>query len=186
MRSLRGVFGGSRGFTLIEMILSICIASIVLASFYSIYSYSLTASNYIDLQDEILLNGRYAIEFIKEEISSADRIICSSKIKNLDSTYPDNIGFVIMKYENKEYNYSTYYLKNNELVRIARNKLTDTYPTCSDLQGYNQVTTMVVNIDKTFFNSYDNVINLYLDMGKDNKNMITFKSTIYIQCLTDF
>lgn len=196
MSGIESVYQKNRGFTLIEIIIGITIASIVVASLCVLLGFSINAASYGDMEDEILLNGKFGMEYIKDKIQKADLIISSDKIKDLNTNYPSNIGFVILNIDlikpqneklnvNKVYNYSTYYIKDNKLVRIARDNATSTYPTWSKLQGYNEVCEMVLSMKETNIDFENKIINLSLSMGKESE-ILELKSTIFIRCSVDY
>lgn len=191
MWSIRRLFRNSNGFTLLEMVLVICTLLILVTSLFSILNYSIRVWNYGELEDEVFLNGSFGLEFIKEEISCAERIISPDKIKNMNKTYGNHIGFVIMNHEvisnSDNYNFITYYLNgSNEIVRIAINKGTKTYPSIDQLKGYNVICSHVLSIDKTNMDLENKIINLNLTMGKEEKYIRDFKSTIFLRTIVDF
>src|SRR5690554_1174489 len=94
--SLRHQFQNRKGLTLIELILGIGLLSIILSSFFSIINISTKYATFTEIEDEILLNGRFAIDYLKGEMEEANKIIPSDKIEGLNALYPKNIGFVIM------------------------------------------------------------------------------------------
>lgn len=193
-------FQRNKGYLLLELVISISITMILIISLYSMFEFTTTTTALGETMDEVLLNGRYGIEYIKEEISYADLIICSSKIKNLNVLYPSNIGFVIMQdlknyipkaYENKEeykyrYRFITYYLTGNKLQRISCNKDSPIYPEVKYMTGHNVVCESVLSILDSNVDFENKLINLSLSMGKDNKEMHKFKSTDFINCNTDY
>src|SRR5699024_9682374 len=127
--------------------------SILATSFLSLLNYVNHLIYIGDKEDEVLLNGKYGFEFIKKEVSSADKIIPSYRIENLNFQYPSNIGFVILTISQEDrkdnYNYSTYYLREDELRRISTNQDSSKYPKSNDFSGYNQICTRVVDLSKT-------------------------------------
>ena len=95
MFNLKHGYLNKKGFTLLELILGIGIMSLLIITFYTILTFNLKVNEKALLEDEILLNGRYILEYIKGEINSADKIIVSDKFEGLDGKFPNNIGFVI-------------------------------------------------------------------------------------------
>lgn len=179
----------NRGFTLIEVILSLAICSLIIVPIFSILDFSIDACIIGEEKDELMLNGRYAIEYIKNEIRSADKIISSDKIKGLKIKYPTNIGFVIMIVEgennNKTYRYITYHTKNNKLVRLACSRLDSNYPSYIYFDGNNELCEFVDNIDDSKLDTENSMI--YLDFKfKYNKEKLELKSDIYIRCPIDY
>ncbi len=182
-----------KGFVLSELIIVIGIYSIFLASFYSILDITNKSMIFADNEDEILLQGRYIIDYIKNEVKEADMIIASYNILNLDSTYPENIGFVLLEDKgesnipiNQRYRFYTYYLKNDKLIRISTNKDTSDYPIASDLRGFNEMCEDVLSINDTNMDFENKLLELRLSFGKDGKEAHCFKSTTFINNIVDY
>ncbi len=193
MKNLKVAFQKNKGFTLIEFILGFSLTTLLLSSIFMIFNYSTNISQMGNEMDEILLNGRYAVEYIKGEIMSADKIICSSKFNELNYRYPTNIGFVILHItknnrtkDKYKYNYITYYVENNELKRIACEGLEDRYPKGEYFSGFNQVCTLMVDLSKTQLDTKNSLIYLHLTIGEKLKKSMDFKSTIYIRCPIEY
>lgn len=164
--------------------------SIVTTTFYSMLIFSMNSSSTGDLYDEILINGRYGIEYIKEEISKADKIIPIDKVKMISNSHKDNLGFVIYTEDikpsgNNEYKYISYYLGDNKLYRIAFTKNTKGLPNAFDKPGYNIVCDYVVSIDGSNVDFDKGIISLKIAVGLDDKIYHKYKSTIAIRCPID-
>jgi len=192
MLKFRHFSQGKKGFTLIELLLWISLFSIIFMAFFSVLEYVNNLVRIGDREDEILSSARYGIEYIKGEILSADRIIPIYKFEGLNSKYHNIFDFVILKIteiktdnniENKyNYNYATYYLKNDELIRIAINKETELLPNASEFSGHNQICTFVMDIDETELLISDRIIRLQLTMGDNKRVSNNFKTKIYLNC----
>jgi hypothetical protein len=144
-----------------------------------------------EMYDDILLNGRYGLEYIKDEIKRADRIVPVSKIKVIDNSHPDNLGFVIVQeYINSngrmEYKYISYYLGDKNINRVAYTKDNNSYPNKVDNAGYNFICDYVVSIDGTSVDFDKGIINLDIGVGADNKVYHNYKSCISIRCPIDY
>lgn len=179
-----------KGFSLIEFIVSFGIISIVISTIYSMLFFSMNSSSMGELYDEILLNGRYGIEYIKEEVKKADKIIPVSKIKLIENAQPNNLGFVILQ-ESKDskgetvYRYICYYLGDKNINRVAYTKNNIGYPNKTDDVGYNIVCDYVLSIEGTNADFDKGIINLDIAMGLDKKVYHNYKSTIAIRCPID-
>lgn len=175
------------GFTLIELLLSLAISSIIVVTLYSILKFTITACKIGDMEDEILLNGKYAIEYIKKEIQTADAIIAIDKFEGLRDEYEKNIGFVILHYfpkDNLKYNYSTYYHKDNGIYRIGTNVDSELYPKASSFTkgGHNKVADYVVSIDGTGIDFEANIIELCFTLQESRGRSTIFKTKSIIRC----
>ena len=192
MWSLKLQYESRKGFTLVELILFIGISSMLMLTLFSILTFHIKTSEKILLEDEILLNGRYCIEYIKNEISNADKIIVSHHFQGLDEKYPSNIGFVIAKFrysmdDKKEmktsYNYSTYYFQKNKLIRVATNNFTlsDELPYSKLFKGYNEISEGVLKASTITLQDH-NLITFDLSLGENDKEIAKFNTTINLRC----
>ena len=184
MWNIKHIFLKSKGFTLIEVILALAISSMVIIPIFSILNFSIKSCDLGEQKDDLILNGRFAIEFIKDEVKIADRIISSDKISGLNERYPTNIGFVIMIDENNgELRYITYYTKDEELLRIACTRLTDKYPNQSYFGGHNTISEFVDNIEESQFDTDNSIILLDFKLIHRDEDL---KTDIYIRCPMDY
>lgn len=196
MFNLKHGYLNKKGFTLLELILGIGIMSLLVITFYTILTFNLKVNEKALLEDEILLNGRYILEYIKGEINSADKIIVSDKFEGLDGKFPNNIGFVIVKvtryektnpkfkdniYRESESSYTTYYFKDNNLIRINGKYPSNEFPYVSIFGGYNKLGERLLESSNIRLEE-DNLIHIDLSMGKDGKEIAKFKSTIAPRC----
>ena len=187
MWNIRRIFLKNRGFTLIEVILALSISSIVIIPIISILNFCIRACDLGEQKDDLILNGRYATEFIKNEVRTADKIIATEKFSGLNEKYTSNIGFVIMIEEDndKDYRYITYYVKGSELIRIACTRPTDKYPSQSYFGGHNVISEFIDSIEESQFD-LDNSLILLDFRFKHRDEDLRVKKDIYIRCLTDY
>jgi|GEM_PF-529560 len=183
------------GFSLIELILTLSISSIIILSACSMLNYALNICSTMEEEDDILLNGRYAIEYIKREIRRAEEIIDikHERFYDLHLKNRDNIGFVIMKREPNPdegetngkdyiYNFSTYYVKNNTLYRIAANNSSKSYPRPIFFGGHNVVAEHVASFKQTNIDFKAKIIDLCLTLRGDRSKETSFDTRIQIRC----
>lgn len=194
MLSSKEQFLNKKGFSLIEMIISISIICILISGLYSLMNFTKIIVNKGDDIDTALYNGRYAIEQIKSEIISADKVYSSLKFRNIDYYYPNNIGFVTMKKEIKfksskldevKYNYVTYYQKNDELIRIAYNTLDDSLFNANSFSGHNQICNGLIDFTNSNLDIENNVINLSINMAQGNECLL-FETTMNLRCPIEY
>ncbi|NLY47076.1 MAG: hypothetical protein GX053_13965 [Tissierella sp.] len=190
MLSSKGRYLDNKGFFLLEILLSVSLICILLSSVYSIVRFTYNTTMQSDEIDTALLNGRYAIEYIKDEVMSADKIYFSSRFTNLDYNYPKNIGFVIMEKELKfgngkidsiNYNYRTYYQKNDELIRIAYNTPNDSLFEGNLFSGHNQICSGIISFEDSNLDIGNNVVNLSIHMAQGNGSL-SLETTINLRC----
>lgn len=173
------------GFSLIEILLALAIGSIIFISMYSILDFTLTGSKLADMEDEILLNGQYALEHIKREIREADEIIGLHKIEGAEDKYDNNFGFVIKKYNETasyKYNYSTYYFENNKIWRDAFNTNVDKLPRAANLKGSNEIAEYVISIEGTGIDFDSKLIRLSFTFKGEAGKERRFETQLGIRC----
>lgn len=186
MFNIKHIYLQNKGFTLLEVLLTLGISSIIILSLFCILDFSIDACTLSDEKDELILNGRYAIEYIKDDIKSADKIISSDKIVGLNTKFPTNIGFVmIIDEENGSYRYITYHLNSNKIVRMACTRFNEEYPSSYYFDGYNDLCEYVDDISDTKFMTELNIV--YLDFKfKKNNSELNLKSNVFIRCPIDY
>ncbi|MDR7870019.1 MAG: hypothetical protein RIN55_04115 [Tissierellaceae bacterium] len=191
MWSLREVYSSKKGFSLIGMVLYFGILSIILITMYSLLFYTSNSYKMIDTIDMSLFEGRYVVEYIKDEILSSDRIISSSNFDTLDFDYPNNIGFVSMEEETVynsdgsisrvNYNFRTYYLNENKLMRMAYNTDNDSIYKFDSKAGHNPISDEVLDISNTNLDLDNSQINLSIIVDQGS-NPLIMETSINIRC----
>lgn len=131
------------------------------------------------------------MEYIKEEITSADKIICSTNFDNLDEDYPNNIGFVTLEEKtsyNKDgkinginYNFRTYYLKDDKLIRLAYNTSNGSLYKSDLFSGHNQICDKVIELNRCNFDEENNLINLSITIDQGTKPLL-LETAINVRC----
>lgn len=185
----------NKGFTLIELILSLSLISLILLTVFNIMHYSIMTSNVSRYKDEILTNGRYGLEYMINEIKSADKIIDSNLIQSFNTEYPNNLGFVLYNFhkgssnEAERHEFTSYYVRNNRLQRIKRSRDSGEYENIrifSPLSsGDNPLCGYVIDASKTDVNYQDEIINLKIVVGNDEFSY-EFKTMVNISCIMDY
>ena len=191
MWNIKAQYLKNEGFSLIEIIMVLGLSSLVLLTVISILSFSSNISTKVENEDEVMLYGRYVIDYIKDEIRGADLIISSRKFSNLDNMYPTNIGFVVMEdrgenFTSDRYNFFTYYLRGDNLIRLAYNKHNKVYPEPSKLSGFNVLCEGVLSIDGTNLDYDNKLLKIKLSLGNNKKEIHCFKTTIFLTTNFDY
>ncbi len=155
------------GFTLIELIISIAIVSILVIGIYSIIFVSTKTMNFQNEEDDYLVSGTYVIEYLSDEIRNGDYILPSYMIKNLDSTYPFNLKYVILNIDDKTNNYVTYYYTGKDIVRLSYQTDSTNLPDISKFNGYNKLDAGITDIGNSGLDIDNNMIYLDFTFGEE-------------------
>ena len=190
MWSSRQLLKKRKGFTLMELICALCIGSILLGICFSLLTFSGRSNAFVDQTDELLYNGNFVIEYIKNEIQSADTIIASEKVKDLDNLYRVNIGLVAMEYqpnhsEKDKYVYFTYYIENANLYRLARRFEMEVPINGVVFSKSNELCSNIESFGDSSIDWDNKILNLHLSIG-DSSISNSFKSTILLNCPLDY
>lgn len=173
----------SKGFTLIEMLMTFTAGFILMVCFSLLLRFTIDSNKVLENNNEILLNARYALEYIKQEIRLADMIISADKFDLLNEKYETNFGFVVVKINPNDllkYNYSTYYFKDNKIIRIATNTSNFTFPNGNSFGGFNVIAEYINSIEGTAIDFNNRLIKITLMLEGKNKSHLNM--TVRILC----
>lgn len=174
----------NNGFTLVELLLTLAISSIIVLSLNSILNFTVKCCRLGKIEDEILLNGRYAIEYIKRDIRTADKIFCSSKIEQLNEKHENNIGFVTYHYypNDNDHNYATYILSNKRIYRISVNLKNDKLPKGNSFSGYNTIANHILSTEETSLDIESKMIELSFILQNGSGEEVNYNIKIGVRC----
>lgn len=190
---LKHLLKNKKGYTLIELIVSISLMAVILLIVSSLISFSILTSKNSYYRDDILSNGRYSFEYISGEIRRADKIIDSNKINGFNSKYPYNLGFIIYNYNDTDknskgdYEYTSYFMSDDILYRIKCRKVDEKYPTVDHFIKESGINFLSDNIreNNTIVDFQANNIVLSFIIG-DDEFSYKFESTFNMNCPTDY
>lgn len=178
------------GFTVIEIILVIGFLGVVISMLFSLLHTTETIADRVLRRDDALLNGRYASEYIIEDVMLADEIV------SMEDYYPGNIqqedtfGFILIN-ENKDvnpsskevedrfrYKYIYYRLTGDVIFRSTYSHNTYRPENAPSNGGNNFLIENVISIEGSKYSNDDKI--LYIDIetrdpvtGKDHSFMET-------------
>ena len=178
-----------KGFTLIEVILSLFILSILLVVINSFLSLSLSLSKASEEKLYSLQDMRYTLDKIYEDILQCDRVIPSEKIDNLRvKGFDDNFGFIIVKsVDNETDNYTLYYKDKSykNIKRVSTSKPKGVLPSYNNFAGYNELSGLVKSIDGSGLDVENKMIRINLTILNNKEDEITFHREILLSCPID-
>lgn len=189
---LKHLLKNNKGYTLIEVILSIFLICIILLLSLNLLNYSIITSNTSNYKDEILSGGRYGFEYIIGETRNADKIIDSRKIRDFNTRYPMNVGYIIYNYYEdshlgEDHEYTSYFIDGGTLYRIKCRKPDESYPDLNYFRTNSGVNFLCENIRESniSIDFQSNILNLDFIVGNDESSY-KFNTKLNINCPTDY
>ncbi len=155
-----------KAFTLIEIVISVSLISLLSIGLLKIVFATNLLSKELELISENQLKLEYGLNYIINEIDSADLII----EKNFSSTkYKDNLGILLVKVDNtskkEKYSVTTYVYDKKQLIRI--NEKYSVLHNRIDLKDFNGNNPIIDNLES--FDAHYNEINKVLKISLENE-----------------
>jgi len=170
----------SKGFTLLEIIISIGLMSLIISIVFALINFVSLSSERVLGSDDTLLNGRHALDYILADANESISIMPIDSINNLDSKFENNMGFVLRKSidangeegegegESKKYRYVFYTKSGDSLIRRTFDSPLYDPPTYNSNGGNNNLLNDVESISNCVYDEYNNVLVLSIIL-KDKK-----------------
>lgn len=176
------------GFALVETLIAVCIAAIIVSSFFLILNFITKTYEKNDRSSEVVQNGRFLITTMTREIRTSEKIVPSDKILGLKKKHPDNFGFVIQtKSDDNIYKYILYYMKGDKIYRdVAYHTSKDKYPDIRYFDGHNEIASYINSIQNSYIDFNSNKIVLDISLNENKDEIIQFKKEIFIRCPIDY
>ena len=176
------------GFALVETLIAVCIAAIIVSSFFLILNFITKTYEKNDRSFEVVQNGRFLITTMTREIRTSEKIVPSDKILGLKKKHPDNFGFVIQtKSDDNIYKYILYYMKGDKIYRdVAYHTSKDKYPDIRYFDGHNEIASYINSIQNSYIDFNSNKIVLDISLNENKDEIIQFKKEIFIRCPIDY
>lgn len=177
-----------KGFTLIELVVGLAASSILALAFYAVFDYCVNINLIEEERNDLSLNGRYAIEYMKREIKTADEILSTDNFKGLNDKFKNNVGFVLKTLEKKLsddkyiYKYILYYKDGNSLKRVTAEGPNINAIRISSFIGVNTIASNVKSIDGTYIDFKNKKIVLNILLSGHIGRKMRFNTEIYIRC----
>lgn len=177
----------NKGFTLIELVIGIAFTGLVISLSFSVFSFTSKVASGVSVEDDFLLQGRFAIEFIKDEFTKDDPAIKSIEVVSMedylpeDFRYTDTLRFFVIK-EETNYKHIFYKLDGETLTRIGfetADKKPNRMPT---MRGNNPILEDVVDIGDTYYDKENKLLCIVIrTKNKANGKEYCFMETIYLR-----
>ncbi|WP_422487178.1 hypothetical protein [Gudongella sp. DL1XJH-153] len=89
-----------KGYTIIEIVMAIGFLGISIVIYFSIMRSTEESANRIQKFDDFMLNGRYATEYVIEDVMLADEIISMEEYYPGGIQQSDTLGFILINHNN--------------------------------------------------------------------------------------
>lgn len=124
-------YSNKRGMCLVELIVSVCLYSIVLICVFKLLTLNL--QSYLGVRNNYResMEVNYAFEYIINEIQASDEIYYTGHIDRINKNYPNNIGFILKNIDiidGDSCKYIFYYQVDKKLYRSAHSIKTSRPP----------------------------------------------------------
>lgn len=124
-------YSNKRGMCLVELIVSVCLYSIVLICVFKLLTLNLQV--YLGVRNNYResMEVNYAFEYIINEIQASDEIYYTGHIDRINKNHPSNIGFILKNIDIMDADsckYIFYYQVDNKLYRSAHSIKTSRSP----------------------------------------------------------
>lgn len=119
---IKKLYSNRRGMCLIELVVGICLYSIVLISVFKLLTVNLETYSALTRKYRESMDLNYSLEYIINEVHASDEIYYINEIEKITDKHPNNIGFIIKNIGNingDNCKYIFYYQENKKLYRSA-------------------------------------------------------------------
>jgi len=176
----------SKGFTLMEVIIGIGLMAMVISMFFCILHFTSMCNDLILNTDDYLLDGRFALGYIRDDVTTGLDVLSINSINNITNKYPENMGFIVRAFDSENSRYKfIFYTKNQDvLIRHTFSSPLDEPPSYNNSEGYNTIVKNVQSLEGCEIDTYNNVMILSLVL-KDKKSSKTYEFIETISLLDD-
>ncbi len=171
-----------RGFTLIELIVTVFIASVLIGVFSMLVDFSFKNLEYSYTVNDNIYSGIHLFGLINDDVVKSEVVYDSSEFI-LNENYSCNLGFVLRIRDKSNYKYVYYAYKDSNIWRIAFNTAESdpkkiSFKSLKD-KGVNSIIENVVSIDGSRLNTESKLIDLVVEVNNSKKDLYT--TQIYAQ-----
>ena len=170
--------GNTKGFSLIEIVVSLGIVSIVMAALFTILHFTTLTTKKVEDHDSGLLTAIYSLEYIIDEIKTADEIYPIDKCSGLKEKYPNNLGFIALEQVGTDFNYRTYYEGDGSIIRLAKNMTIKQMPASANFSGYNIITENIIGTEGSYLDLENELIYISIQVPIGEGETKVYKTCI--------
>ncbi len=176
----------NKGFTVIEIVLAIGFMGMAIVMFFSIMKSTDVSANHIQRFDDFMLNGRYAAEYIIEDVMLADEIVSTEEYYPEGIQENDTLGFILINHNNGvntdtkdydkyfKYKYIYYRLTGDVIFRSTYSHNTYRPENAPSNGGNNVLVQNVISIGDSYYCLEDKM--LFIDIeNRDPKSDKEYK-----------
>lgn len=173
--------GTTKGFSLIEIVVSLGIVSIVMAALFCILHFTSITTKKVEDHDSGLITAIYSLEYIIDEVKTADEIYPIEECPGLKEKYPNHLGFITMEKEGTQFNYRTYYEGEGSIIRIAKMKSVKLMPSAADFSGHNRITENIIDTDGSYLDIENELVYISIEVPIGEGTTKTYKTCISVK-----
>lgn len=171
----------NKGFTLVELVIGIALTALLISLCFTVFNFTSRVSNGVQVEDDFLLQGRFAIEYIREEITKANEIISMDDYLPDNFVYTDTLGFFIIK-EEVYFNHIFYKLDGEILTRISFETQDKCPKKMPSKKGNNPILEDVVEIKDSYYDKENKLMCIVIrTKNKSNDKEHCFMETLYLR-----
>lgn len=171
----------SRGFTLIELVIGLAFIGLLISISFSVFLFTSRVSKQVLVEDDFLLQGRFALEYIREEIDEAIEIVSLEDYLPENFFYTDTLGFFIIKKESG-FNHICYKFEDEKLTRISFETVDKKPNIIPSIKGNNPILENVSEIKDSYYDKDEGLLCIVIKTrNKENGKEYSFMETIYLK-----
>ncbi len=176
----RGIW--NNGFTLIELVIGIALTGILLSLGFNTFYFASRVSKDISIEDDFLLQGRFAIEYIRDEVIEAVEIIHMDDYLPRNFPYRETLPFFIVKKEGDIYNHIFYRLSDHTLYRTDFKSNICCPVDMPNNGGHNFILDNIYDIQNTYYDKENMLLCIWIkSKNKTNNKEYSFTETLYLR-----
>ena len=173
---------GNKGFTLIELVIGIALTGLLLSLSFNTFYFATGVSKDILLEDDFLLQGRFAIEYIRDEVIEAVEIISMDDYLPRNFSYTERLPFFIVKKEGNIYNHIFYRLADHTLYRTDFKSNIYCPIDMPNNGGHNFILDNIYDIQNTYYDKENMLLCIWIKTkNESNSKEYSFTETLYLK-----
>jgi hypothetical protein len=152
-----------------------------MAALFCVLHFTSVTTKKVEDHDSGLIAAIYSLEYIVNEIKTADEIYPIETCPGLKEKYPNHLGFISMEIIGSSFNYRTYFEGDGSIIRIASNMYSKQIPSAAGFSGANKITENIVTTDGSYLDSENELVYISIEVPLGNGDTKAFKTCISVK-----